>query len=141
MRKAVLCLCITHCAHAAQKAHLAARVLCCAIGCAPVHCHAAPLPIVDEAVDALRSRGSALTTQQQGAAADALLKAADAYGGVVSLERSNVATALGNAPSRGVVLVKDSNVRGVLTVTALEQTSPLFAGGLRVGARRRPLQP
>jgi len=136
MRKAVLwCLCITHCAHAAQKAHLAARVLCCAIGCAPVHCHAAPLPIVDEAVDALRSRGSALTTQQQVAAADALLKAADAYGGVVSLERSNVATALGNAPSRGVVLVKDSNVRGVLTVTALEQTSPLFAGGLRVGDR------
>lgn len=135
MRKAVLWLCITHCAHAAQKAHLAARVLCCAIGCAPVHCHAAPLPIVDEAVDALRSRGSALTTQQQVAAADALLKAADAYGGVVSLERSNVATALGNAPSRGVVLVKDSNVRGVLTVTALEQTSPLFAGGLRVGDR------
>ena len=69
MRKAVLCLCITHYAHAAQKAHLAARVLCCAIGCAPVHCHAAPLPIVDEAVDALRSRGSALTTQQQVAAA------------------------------------------------------------------------
>ena len=135
MRKAVLCLCITHCAHAAQKAHLAARVLCCAIGCAPVHCHAAPLPIVDEAVDALRSRGSALTTQQQVAAADALLKTTDAYGGVVSLERSNVATALGNAPSRGVVLVKDSNVRGVLTVTALEQTSPLFAGGLRVGDR------
>ena len=135
MRKAVLWLCITHCAHAAQKAHLAARVLCCAIGCAPVHCHAAPLPIVDEAVDALRSRGSALTTQQQVAAADALLKAADAYGGVVSLERSNVATALGNAPSRGVVLVKDSNVRGALTVTALEQTSPLFAGGLRVGDR------
>ena len=137
MRKAVLwwCLCITHCAHAAQKAHLAARVLCCAIGSAPVHCHAAPLPIVDEAVDALRRRGSALTTQQQVAAVDALLKAADAYGGVVSLERSNVATALGNAPSRGVVLVKDSNVRGVLTVTAIEQTSPLFAGGLRVGDR------
>ena len=67
-----------------------------------------------------------------------MLKAADAYGGVVSLERSNFATALGSsAPSRGVVLVKDSNVRGVLTVTALEPTSPLFAAGLRVGDRVR----
>lgn len=136
MRTALLwCLWTTRGARAASQ-KLAARMLCCALNCAPVSCLAAPLPIVEEAVDALRSRGPSLPTQQQIRAADAMLKAADAYGGVVSLERSNFATALGSsAPSRGVVLVKDSNVRGVLTVTALEPTSPLFAAGLRVGDR------
>ena len=121
-----------HCAHAAQRAHLATCSAARWLRARSLSCRA----VADRGRRRRRLAQSRLAlTIQQNSRADALLKAADAYGGVVSLERSNVATGLGNAPSRGVVLVKDSNVRGVLTVTALEQTSPLFAGGLRVGDR------
>ncbi|KAK7242203.1 fatty acid elongation [Aureococcus anophagefferens] len=92
-----------------------------------------PLPVVEEVVNALSSRGLDVGGFDEIRAADAVARALDGYGGVVRFETSQLARALGEAAPLGVALVKDSAVRGALTVTAVEPASNAFAAGVRVG--------
>ncbi|KAH8079527.1 hypothetical protein JL720_9268 [Aureococcus anophagefferens] len=82
-----------------------------------------PLPVVEEVVNALSSRGLDVGGFDELRAADAVARALDGYGGVVRFETSQLARALGEAAPLGVALVKDSAVRGALTVTAAEPAS------------------